>query len=108
MSVILLVGWSLGIVLWYLGVNKPGLIVILAVTSYSTLGNFAVFYEIAAAAYLDGSRQRLRLLPLILLGFLVSLVAVTHATVTLGLFRRGNGDLLWHKTEHTHPRPTWT
>jgi cellulose synthase/poly-beta-1,6-N-acetylglucosamine synthase-like glycosyltransferase len=108
MSVILLVGWSLGIVLWYLGVNKPGLIVILAVTSYSTLGNFAVFYEIAAAAYLDGSRQRLRLLPLILLGFLVSLVAVTHATVTLGLFRRGNSDLLWHKTEHTHPRPTWT
>jgi cellulose synthase/poly-beta-1,6-N-acetylglucosamine synthase-like glycosyltransferase len=108
MSTILLVGWSLGIVLWYLGVNEPGLIVILAVTSYSTLGNFAVFYEIAAAAHLDGSRARVRLLPLILLGFLVSLVAVTKATLTQWLYRRRGGDVLWHKTEHAHPRPKWT
>jgi hypothetical protein len=78
------------------------------VTSYSTLGNFAVFYEIAAAAHLDGSRARVRLLPLILLGFLVSLVAVTKATLTQWLYRRRGGDVLWHKTEHAHPRPKWT
>jgi cellulose synthase/poly-beta-1,6-N-acetylglucosamine synthase-like glycosyltransferase len=107
MSAVLLLGWSLGIVLWYLGINEPGLIVILAVTSYSTLGNFAAFYEIAAAAHLDGSRQRLRLLPFILLGYLVSLVAVTRATLTNALSRRGP-EVRWHKTEHAHPRLTWT
>ena len=31
MSPVLLLGWMLGIVLWFLGVNEPGLIVILAV-----------------------------------------------------------------------------
>jgi hypothetical protein len=107
MSAILVLGWSFGIVLWYLGVNEPGLIIILAVASYSTLGNFAAFYEIAAAAHLDGSRERLRLLPFILLGFLVSLVAVTWATVVHVLRRRGP-DVVWHKTEHAHPRLTWT
>jgi hypothetical protein len=89
-------------------VNKPGLIIILAVTSYSTLGNFAVFFEVATAAYLDGSRERIRLLPFILFGFLVSLVAVAGVTLTQVLYRPRGQDILWHKTEHNHSRLTWT
>jgi cellulose synthase/poly-beta-1,6-N-acetylglucosamine synthase-like glycosyltransferase len=101
MSLILLFGWGLGLILWYLGVSKPGLIIILAVTCYSTLGNFAIFFEIAAAGHLDGSRERIRLLPFIFLGFLVSLVAVTRATL-LQIFYRplSREEVMWHKTEH--------
>jgi len=100
MSPILIFGWMLGIILWYLGENKPGLIIILLVTTYSTLGNFATFFEVAAAARLDGSRQRIRLIPFVSLGFLVSLFAVSRATVTQILPHRRNGEVRWQKTEH--------
>ena len=111
MSAVVVVGWLLGIALWFLGVNKPGLIIILAVTSYSTLGNFAVFFEIATATYLDGTRQRVRLLPFIMLGFLVSLFTVTRVTLTQALFKPRGDDVFWHKTEHNHNhngRRAWT
>jgi hypothetical protein len=102
MAVVLVIGWFLGITLWFLGVNRPGLIVILAVTSYSTLGNFAVFFEIAAATYLDGSTRRVRLLPFVLFGFLVSLFTVTRVTVGQAFPRRREDNVFWHKTEHTN------
>jgi cellulose synthase/poly-beta-1,6-N-acetylglucosamine synthase-like glycosyltransferase len=98
MSPILVLGWLIGIVLWYLGVTKPGLLVILLVVSYSALGNFATFFEIAAAAHLDGSRNRIRLLPFVFLGFLVSLFGVSRATVSQLLPHRTRR-LRWHKTE---------
>ncbi|MBK8165209.1 MAG: glycosyltransferase family 2 protein [bacterium] len=106
MSPIVVLGWVLGVVLWYLGVTKPGLIVILAVTSYSTLGNFAVFFEIAAATYLDGTRSRVRLLPFIMAGFLVSLMAVSRATVTQP-FARPARNVHWHKTERSERTSRW-
>lgn len=102
MSPVLLLGWGLGIVLWYLGVTKPGIIVILVVTAYSTLGNFATFFEVAAAAHLDGSQERIRLLPFIGLGFLVSLFAVSRVTAMQMLPRRRTKELMWHKTEHNN------
>ncbi len=102
MSPVLVLGWGLGIVLWYLGVIKPGLIIILLVVSYSTLGNFATFFEVASAAHLDGSLGRIQLLPFIFLGFLVSLFAVTRASLSQLLPQRRNEELLWHKTERNH------
>jgi cellulose synthase/poly-beta-1,6-N-acetylglucosamine synthase-like glycosyltransferase len=104
MSPILIFGWSLGIVLWYLGEPKAGLIIILLVTSYSTLGNFAVFFEIAAATHLDGSRGRIKLLPFVFLGFLVSLFSITRAAFA-HIAVNGNGKngkkerVVWDKTE---------
>jgi cellulose synthase/poly-beta-1,6-N-acetylglucosamine synthase-like glycosyltransferase len=100
MSIVLLTGWGLGVVLWFLGVSKPGLIIILAVTCYSTLGNFAIFFEIAAAGHLDGSRGRIKLLPFIFFGFLVSLIAVTRATLMQIFYRPLSREVMWHKTEH--------
>lgn len=100
LSLIVVIGWGLGIALWYLGVNKPGLIVILIVTSYSTLGNFAVFFQVSAAGHLDGSGNRVRLLPFLFTGFLVSLWSVARATLTEFCSIRRRRDVLWHKTEH--------
>lgn len=103
MSPVLLIGWLLAIALWYLGETRPGLIVILIVTSYSTLGNFATFFEVTAAAYLDGSRARIRLLPFVLLGFLVGMWAVSRDTVRQLLWPHHRSRRLnWHKTEHNH------
>jgi hypothetical protein len=99
MSPVLLLGWALGILLWYLGELRASLLIILAVTTYNTVGNFAIFYEIAAAAYLDGSRHRIRLLPFLALGFLVNLFSVSRAAITQLVPRAPAEDVLWHKTE---------
>jgi hypothetical protein len=104
MSPVLIVGWAVAMTLWYLGVNEPGLIIVLAVTCYSTIGNHATFFEVAAATHLDGSRQRARLIPFILMGFLVTIVSVTKGTFTQVVTNGGNGDVQWHKTERNGGR----
>jgi cellulose synthase/poly-beta-1,6-N-acetylglucosamine synthase-like glycosyltransferase len=104
MSPVLILGWAVAMTLWYLGVNEPGLIIVLAVTCYSTIGNHATFFEVAAATHLDGSRQRARLIPFILMGFLVTIVSVTKGTFTQVVTNGGNGDVQWHKTERNGGR----
>jgi len=104
MSPVLLVGWSLAFALWLLGVNKPGLVIILAVTCYSTLGNFATFFEVGAATHLDGTRQRVALMPFVFLGFLVSLFSVSRITLRQMIPLGRDQALYWDKTEHNHRR----
>ena len=96
---LLLLGWALAVALYYMGVQlSSGVYVILAVAMYSTLGNFAAFFEVAAGARLDGSRGRIRLLPFLIVGFLVSLVSVSWATlVQMATFWRK--EQRWEKTE---------
>ncbi len=101
MSPILLLGWSLAFAIWLMGINKPGVIIILAVTCYSTLGNFATFFEVAAAGRLDGSRQRIILMPFIFLGFLVCLFSVSRITLRQIFPQRRKRELYWHKTERS-------
>ena len=98
---LLLLGWGLATGLYYPGVPiERGPLPVLAIAAYGTLGNFAAFFEVAAAARLDGSRNRIRLLPFLLLGFLVSLVSVTTATVAQ-MFQavRRKSYHHWEKTE---------
>lgn len=83
MSPIVIVGWLIGILVFYFG-DMPlaiGLLSIIAFTSYCTLGNFAAFFEIAAAVHLDYNHRRIRLLPFNLIGFIVSLVGISEATL---------------------------
>ncbi|HEU5219507.1 MAG TPA: glycosyltransferase family 2 protein [Gemmatimonadales bacterium] len=100
---LLLIGWGLAVLLYYMGVQiSAGIVAILAVAMYSTLGNFAAFFEVAAGARLDGSRRRIRLLPFLIVGFLVSLVSVSWATVAqLATFWRREDH--WEKTERHRP-----
>ena len=98
---LLVLGWGLALALYYLGVQlATGLLAIFAVALYSTLGNFAAFFEVAAGARLDGSRGRIKLLPFLIVGFLVSLVSVSWATLVqvLTSWRRENNHH-WEKTE---------
>lgn len=96
---VLMLGWIIALVLFYRGLKINGLLLVLFFATFSTLGNFATFFEIAAAAWLDGSRERIRLLPLLLLSFIVSLVSVTRACVRQ-IIRTLSGDrMVWQKTE---------
>ena len=106
MGPVLLLGWVLAVVLFYTGVQIGGGLTVLALGAFTTLGNFAAFFEIAGAARLDGSRQRIRLLPLTLFGFTVSLISVSRAAWQQArdlLF--GQGELVWHKTERSRTTP---
>lgn len=106
MGPVLLFGWILAVVLFYRGVQIGGGLTVLALGAFTTLGNFAAFFEIAAAARLDGSRERIRLLPLTLFGFTVSLISVSRAAwqqLQEAVFREK--ELVWHKTERSRTAP---
>jgi cellulose synthase/poly-beta-1,6-N-acetylglucosamine synthase-like glycosyltransferase len=106
MGPVLILGWLLAVVLFYTGVEIGGGLTVLALGAFTTLGNFAAFFEIAAAARLDGSRERIRLLPLTLFGFTVSLVSVSRAAwqqMQEGFF--GKAELVWNKTERSRTAP---
>jgi cellulose synthase/poly-beta-1,6-N-acetylglucosamine synthase-like glycosyltransferase len=106
-SPLLLLGSLMGIILWFLGEPHAALLYILLVTPYSTLGNFAIFYEITAAAQLDGGGERIRLLPFIFFGFLISLFSVSRAAFAqVGVngnnnHNGSNNEVVWDKTERT-------
>ncbi|MFT5959938.1 MAG: cellulose synthase/poly-beta-1,6-N-acetylglucosamine synthase-like glycosyltransferase, partial [Burkholderiaceae bacterium] len=97
---LLLTGWFIVLALYFANAGSllNRLLPAFTLMAFSTLGNFAAFFEIAIAVLLDGNRQRLRLLPFNLLCFFISLVAISHATWSLfvdWLFKR---DMVWDKT----------
>lgn len=100
MAPLLIVGWILALLLFFLHPTPllSGVIVLFALLSYSSLGNFAAFFQIAAAAHLDGSKQRIRLLPLNYFGFLVSALAITRATLNQIRDHVLKREMIWDKT----------
>jgi cellulose synthase/poly-beta-1,6-N-acetylglucosamine synthase-like glycosyltransferase len=101
MSPILLFGWLLAIILFYFNATDwlIGILALFALMSYSALGNFAAFFEIGAAVYLDGSKQRIRLIPLNYFGFLVSLLSISTASFNQVFFDWWlKREMIWDKT----------
>lgn len=101
MSPLLLLGWGLAILLFYLNAIPfaGGVFALFALMSYSALGNFAAFFEIAAAVYLDGNRERIKLIPLNYVGFLVSLLSISRASFNQLVYDVIlNRSLVWDKT----------
>lgn len=105
MAPILLLGWLLAIILFYLGAPVGGGIAVLGLAAFTTLGNFAAFFEIAAAARLDGSRARIQLLPLTFLGFTVSAISVSRAAWQQFTASLRGQEMVWHKTERSRVAP---
>lgn len=101
MAPVMLLGWALTIFLFYTsGFALHSTLILLALMSYGTLGNFAAFFEIAAAVHLDGGRERIRLLPFNYFGFIVSAFTIARAmfdqVIVDVLFQR---KLYWDKTK---------
>ena len=97
---LMLIGWGLALGLYFLDAGSllSQLIPVFALMVYGTLGNFAAFFEIVVAVLIDGNRRRLRLLPFNLLGFLVSLFAISGAVCSLVLDRLLKREMVWDKT----------
>ncbi len=99
MSPIILTGWILAIVLFYLGGDNlvSGALALMAVAAFGAIGNFAAFFEIGSAVYLDRGKNRIRLLPFNLFSFLISTFTVSTATVTQ-IFSGKESCNIWEKT----------
>ena len=100
---LVVLGWMVSVALFFKGGTfLPTLTAFfLASTCFNAVGNFASFFEIGGSVILDGARQRVLLLPLIIGNF-----AFSTATVSLALAKFYSGRLLgrhlsWHKTERT-------
>ncbi|MGC9561607.1 glycosyltransferase [Brachymonas sp. M4Q-1] len=101
MAPIQMLGWMLALLMFYgeQGANVLAYLSLATVMVFSCFGNFAAFFEVAAAVHLDGHRGRLRLLPLLGEGFLVSVVSITKATLDLMVLDRLlNRQFQWDKT----------
>jgi hypothetical protein len=81
MSPVVVLGWITGIILLYMGVYPTfsGSLALLCIIAYGTVGNFAAFFEICAATYLDGSKNRIRLLPFNFFNFLISILSCSRS-----------------------------
>lgn len=108
MPPLLLLGWVAALALYYLnaGAMVALFLPVMALVAYGALGNFAAFLEIVIAVLLDGHRRRIRLLPINLLCFVVSLFAISAALMESVLDRLRGREMVWHKT--TRYRKTMT
>jgi cellulose synthase/poly-beta-1,6-N-acetylglucosamine synthase-like glycosyltransferase len=106
MAPLTLIGWILALGLFYEGVVPlHGLVALLAITAYGAVGNFAAFFEIAAAARLDYTHQKVCLLPFLVLGFGVSIFSVSRACVSQLLAPITGEQFHWDKTERFRTTP---
>ena len=108
MAPALLIAWLLAVTMFYNGYYLQGPMLVLFVASFTAMGNFATFFEIAASARLDGARERMLILPFNFLGFLVSIMTCSQAVFELVREAILRSDAKWDKTERARqaaPRP---
>lgn len=106
MAPLTLLGWLLALGVFYQGIAPlHGIVALLAFTSYAAIGNLAAFFEIAAAARLDGTFGRICLLPFLILGFAVSTFSVTRAAISLVTDSITGAEFHWDKTERFRTTP---
>ena len=108
-SPLLMVGWLISLLLYFtvnLQVSAPAMLLI-AFMGHSALGNFAAFFEIAAAAHLDRTHRRVRLIAFNWLGFIVSAVAIAQAVLEQAVLDRlPSRSFHWDKTVRYRSAPT--
>lgn len=105
-SPVLLFGWVLFLIAYYLDI-MPGLTGVLAffiAVSFSGVGNFTVFYELSTAVYLDNLRNvrgnRIRLLPFSYFSFFIGMFILSKAffeQITIDKMKKG---ISWERTDH--------
>jgi hypothetical protein len=71
------------------------------ISFYSSVGNFAPFFEVGIGAYLDGRNRICWLIPLLLLTFMLNVLICTKAFLDLCLSKiTGKKRHTWTKTVH--------
>jgi len=102
LPVLTLIAWIIGGLLLFR--NSPllngNLVGLLPFFMYSSVGNFAPFFEIGLGMYLDGRTRACRLLPLLFPLFLYNIIICTFALVKLCVYRILGKRIGWRKTIH--------
>lgn len=99
---ILVLGWLASLVLFFSPAahNVPALMIALAFVGFQMFGNQATFYELGAAALLDGAARRVLLMPFNLFNFFASTGAICRALLRYyGGKISGAGRPRWQKTK---------
>lgn len=100
MPILVLVGWTIGILAYIFGVNVMlwQYMGALSIITYSTMGNFAPFFEAGTAAYLDDRKEILWMLPALMTAYLVTVLICTKALIDLSINHKGSHT--WVPTVH--------
>jgi len=100
MQPLLLLGWVIAVALYYMNAAEALTLFIPAalLVVYGALGGFSAFLQMVYALLIDGQRQRIRLLPLQLLSFVVCMPVVSAALWASVIERFTKKELVWHKT----------
>ena len=72
----------------------------LPITFYSSVGNFAPFFEVGIGAYLDGRDRICWLIPILFLTFMLNIFICTAAFLDLSLSKVTGKKQTWSKTAH--------
>jgi len=74
---------------------------LLPIFAYSSVGNFALFFEVGVGAYLDRRTWMIWLIPLLLLSFVFNVLICCQALAEISLSRvNGKKSFRWSKTSH--------
>jgi hypothetical protein len=98
---LLIIGIADAVTLFYLAQVSllDSLFIFFAVAMFNLFGNFAPFYQIGTASFLDGFTDRIRLLPFVLFNFLFNILYTARgsfdAIIDILFARIG----VWQKTE---------
>ncbi|MCP4632058.1 MAG: glycosyltransferase family 2 protein [candidate division Zixibacteria bacterium] len=80
----LIIFWGIpvALALFFLGEMNilESILIFLIVATYNSFGNFAPFYQIGTASYLDGTKDRIKLLPLFFFSFIFNIVSVSKGS----------------------------
>lgn len=75
--------------------------VAIPISVYSSVGNFAPFFEVGIGAYLDGRERIYWLIPLLILTFMFNMLICTKALMDLCISKiTGRRQHAWAKTLH--------
>jgi len=95
---LMLLGYADCLILFFLGEMSilSGSIAILSVFLYNTFGNFATFFEIGLASFLDGSKDRIKLITLFYFVFVFNIFYASAGFIDCILKR---DPIKWRKTK---------
>ncbi len=99
-SPILFTGIFVSLILFFLGEMKilSGLLMFLFIASFNTFGNFAPFFQIGIAVFIDGGVEKIRLLPLLIFNFFFNMIFMSLGFLDAIIDLITRRKAYWYKT----------
>ncbi len=104
-SPILLMGLCSSLLLFFLGEMRilSGILMFLFIASFNTFGNFAPFFQIGIASFIDGGTYRIRLLPLLIFDFFFNMLFMSLGFFEAVIDQISGRQTTWYKTVRFRP-----